>query len=467
MVNGGDPERGDPERGDPERGDPRRDAAARVDPVDRPIERILAPFREFTSSNASSGILLMIAAAVALSWANSPWASSYFSLLETPITFGIGDATLSETLLHWINDGLMAIFFLVVGLEIKREVLVGELASARRATLPIAAAIGGAVVPAVIFLLIAGSGEGGRGWAIPMATDIAFALGVLALLGDRIPIGLRVFMAALAIADDLLAVVIIGIFYTESVETTALIVAVGCMTLLVAANRLGIRRPVVYALLGIALWLAILQSGVHATIAGVLLALTIPARTRLDSEAFAIRARRIVDHLVRREGSAEAPTIDEHHDALWELETITERAQSPMLRFEHALQPWVAFVIVPIFALANAGVALGGDVGAMLSDPLVLGIAIGLVLGKQIGITAAAVLVIRTGFASLPSGVGLRHIYGAAWLGGIGFTMSLFISDLAFDGGPLLALAKVGILIGSVVAGLGGYLILRSATPRR
>lgn len=443
------------------------DDPERIDPTDPPIAQILAPFREFTSSNASSGIPLMIAAAVALAWANSPWASSYFSLFETPITIGVGDTGLSKTLLNWVNDGLMAIFFLVVGLEIKREVLVGELASARRATLPIAAALGGAVVPAVIFLLIAGSSEGGRGWAIPMATDIAFALGVLALLGDRIPVGLRVFMAALAIADDLLAVAIIGIFYTASVETTAVVAALGCMTILVAANVLGVRRPVVYGLLGVALWLAILQSGVHATIAGVLLALMIPARTRLDSDAFAIRARRIVDHLVRHEGSDDPPTIEKRHDALWELETITERAQSPMLRFEHALQPWVAFVIVPIFALANAGVALGGDVGAMLRDPVVLGIAIGLVLGKQLGITAAAVLVVRMGVATLPPGVGLRHIYGAAWLGGIGFTMSLFISDLAFGGTPLLGLAKIGVLAASVAAGMGGYLILRFAAPRR
>ena len=429
-----------------------------------PIDRLLAPFRAFAGSNAAGGIVLMAAVVIALVWANSPIASSYAALWDTRLTIGVGDRALSMTLLHWINDGLMAVFFFVVGLEIKREVLVGELASVRRAILPIAAAIGGAMVPALVFLVIAGSGEGARGWAIPMATDIAFALGVLALVGDRIPLGLRVFMAALAIVDDLVAVVVIALFFTANVSVIALAAAGGCLALLVAANVLGIRRPVVYAILGLALWLAILQSGVHATVAGVLVAMTIPARARLDSADFAARARRIVDHLVRRDDSEEPPTIEEHHDALWDLETATERAQAPMLRFEHALLPWVAFVIVPIFALANAGVALAGDVGRTIADPVVLGIAVGLVVGKQVGITMATFLIVRAGLAPLPAGVTMTHIYGAAWLGGIGFTMSLFISDLAFGGGPALAVAKVGILVASVVAGMGGYVVLRFAT---
>jgi NhaA family Na+:H+ antiporter len=438
-----------------------------VTQTDPPIDRLLAPFREFASSSAASGVLLMVTAVTALVWANSPIASSYVSLWDTRLTIGVGDSALSKTLLHWINDGLMAIFFFVVGLEIKREVLVGELASVRRAALPIAAALGGAVVPALIFLLIVGSGEAARGWAVPMATDIAFALGVLALVGDRIPVGLRVFMAALAIVDDLLAVVIIGLFYTSDVSVAALAAAGGCLVGLVGANLLGVRRPAVYGVLGLALWFAILQSGVHATVAGVLLAMTIPARTRLDSAEFAAHARRVVEHLVRREDSDEPTTIEEHHDALWELETITERAQAPMLRFEHALQPLVVFVIVPIFALANAGVVLGDGLAATLGDPVVLGVAIGLIVGKQVGITMATLLVVRSGLTSLPSGVTMRHVYGAAWLGGIGFTMSLFISDLAFGGGSVLALSKIGVLVASVVAGVGGYLILRSATQGR
>ncbi len=432
-----------------------------------PIDRLLAPFREFARSSAASGILLMVAAVIALTWANSPGASSYADLWQTRLTIGIGDIAISKALLLWINDGLMAIFFLVVGLEIKREVLVGELASVRGATLPIAAAVGGAVLPALLFVVIVGPGDAARGWGIPMATDIAFALGVLALVGDRVPIGLRVFLTALAIVDDLLAVLIISVFYTSDLSGGALAAAGGCLAALVAANLLGVRRPVVYAVLGVALWCAILQSGVHATVAGVLLAFTIPARTRLDSADFAIRARRVVDGFTGREDTDEPTTIEEHHAALWELETITERAQAPMLRFEHALQPWAAFVIIPIFALANAGVSLGGDVPAMLADPVVLGIAVGLIVGKQVGIIAATLLIVRVGLASLPSGVTMRHIYGAAWLGGIGFTMSLFISDLAYGSGSLLALAKIGILLASVVAGVVGYLIVRVASARQ
>jgi NhaA family Na+:H+ antiporter len=432
-----------------------------------PIDRILAPFREFTRSNAASGILLMAAAVIALGWANSPFGASYEALWTTRLSIGFGDAALSKTILQWINDGLMAVFFFVIGLEIKREVLVGELASVRRALLPIVAAVGGAAVPALILIAVVGQGDAARGWAIPMATDIAFALGVLALLGDRIPAGLRLFMAALAIVDDLLAVLVIGLFYTADVSAPALAAAGVCLVLLVGANRLGIRRPVVYGVLGLALWFAILQSGVHATVAGVLLALTIPARTRLDGADFAARAGGIIARFSRREASDEPVPTEVQHASLWELETITERAQAPMLRFEHALQPWVAFIVVPLFALANAGVTLSGDIGALLADPLVLGVAVGLVVGKQVGITVSTLLVVRAGLAALPSGVTMRHVYGAAWLGGIGFTMSLFIADLAFVDGDSLGPAKIGILIASVVAGVGGYLVLRLATRLR
>ena len=243
-----------------------------------PIDRMLAPFREFAQTTVSGGLLLMATATIALVWANSPWAAAYEALWETEVSFGIGDLSISQSLLHWINDGLMAIFFLVVGLEIKREVLVGELASVRRATLPIAAAIGGALLPAIFFLAIVGGGEASRGWGIPMATDIAFALGALAVLGSRIPIGLRVFLAALAIVDDLLAVLVIALFYTSDLSLPALGVAGAILVALVAANALGVRRPLVYGLLGLALWLAVFESGIHATVAGVLLAFTIPAR---------------------------------------------------------------------------------------------------------------------------------------------------------------------------------------------
>jgi NhaA family Na+:H+ antiporter len=432
-----------------------------TDPARVPIDRLLAPFREFAHSTAAGGILLMGAAIVALVWANSPFAASYEALWHTGIAIDVGGFELRETLLHWINDGLMAVFFLVVGLEIKREILVGELASVRRATLPIAAAIGGAVLPAAIFLVIAGTGEAVRGWGIPMATDIAFALGVLALLGSRAPVALRVFLAALAIVDDLLAVLVIAIFYTADLSLPALGAACAILVLLLVANALGVRRPVVYGALGLALWFAVFQSGVHATVAGVLLALTIPARTRLDPQAYLERARGVLAEFAGRAERHQRLRIQEHHAALWELEDVTERAQAPMMRIENALHPWVSFGIVPLFALANAGVTLGGDLGSTLTHPVTLGVLVGLVLGKQVGITLAAMAVVRLGLASLPAGVTVRHVYGVAWLGGIGFTMSLFIGGLAYGDGALLDVAKVGILAASVVAGVGGYLLLR------
>jgi NhaA family Na+:H+ antiporter len=407
----------------------------------------------------------MAATLIALVWANSPFADAYTSLWRTTLTIGAGDLSLSKSLHLWINDGLMAIFFLVVGLEIKREALVGELASPRRAILPIAAAVGGAVLPAILFILIAGGDpEAARGWGVPMATDIAFALGVLALLGSRAPVGLKVFLTALAIVDDLLAVLVIALFYTSDTSMTALAAAAAIFVVLVAVNRLGVRRPLVYALLGIGLWIAVLQSGIHATVAGVLLAMTIPARTRIDPSDFLARARGFIDDFGRDVG--EDPDAA-HHAALWELEDLTESAQAPMLRMEHALHPWVAFLIVPLFALSNAGVPLFGDPVAIATEPVVLGIVIGLIVGKQVGITMAAWLVVRAGLASLPRGVSWRHIYGAAWLGGIGFTMSLFVGALAFGESPALALSKIGILSASVIAGVVGYLILRSVSSSR
>ena len=429
-----------------------------------PVDRLLAPFREFARTSASGGVLLMAAAVVALIWANSPLADAYTELRATKVSIVVGDATFSESLLHLVNDGLMAIFFLVVGLEIKREVLVGELASRRRATLPIAAAVGGAVVPAVIFLAISGGGTAGRGWGVPMATDIAFALGVLALLGSRAPVGLRVFVAALAIVDDLLAVVVIALFYTADLSLPALAAAGGLLATLVAANRIGVRRPLVYALLGVALWIAVFASGIHATVSGVLLALTIPATTRLDSDAYVDQARHLIADFEGRTVGGEDASTSEHHAALWELEAATERAQAPMLRIEHALHPWVAFLIVPLFALANAGVRLDVDLGSTLQQPIPLGVILGLVIGKQLGITLGAAAVVRAGLASLPAGVRWRHVYGAAWLGGIGFTMSLFIAGLAYgEGAAELDLAKVGILAASLIAGAGGLVILRVA----
>jgi len=361
----------------------------------------------------------------------------------------------------------MAVFFFVVGLEIKRELLVGELASPRQAALPAVAALGGVLVPAGIYALLNRGTVGAQGWGIPMATDIAFALGVLALLGDRIPLGLKVFLTALAIVDDIAAVLVIAVFYTTQVTWAALGAAAVILVVLIAANRLGARRPVVYAVLGLALWLAVFESGVHATVAGVLLALTIPANTRIDPRAFLDRSRATLVAFDRagsdEETGASILTNGERQEALAELEDVVEGAGAPLHRMEHVLHPWVAFAIMPLFALANAGVRIEGDLGAALGNRVTLGVMLGLVLGKQLGVTMAAWMAVRSGVTDLPEGVGWHHIYGAGWLAGIGFTMSLFVADLAFagDDGELLTAAKLGILVASLIAGVGGWLILR------
>ncbi len=430
-----------------------------------PIEQVLYPIRAFMRAEASGGILLIIAALAALIWANSPWSGSYTSLWETKLTIGPTAFELSETLLHWVNDGLMAIFFFVVGLEIKREVLVGELSSLRKAAMPAAAALGGMIVPALIYVAITMGREGSSGWGIPMATDIAFALGVLALLGRRVPESLRVFLTALAIVDDLGAVLIIAIFYTSHVVWEALGAAALIMLALVILNRLGARQPLIYAVLGVGLWVAFLESGIHATLAGVLLAMTIPARNYIDAGEFYRHAHEALQDFDRagKDGTL-ILTNAEQQSALGELEDLATRVQSPLLRLEHALHPWVAFAIVPVFALANAGVKLGG--GAGLTGPVTLGVLAGLVIGKQLGITGACWIAVRSRLTRLPEGVTWWHIYGAAWLGGIGFTMSLFIATLGFGEGSLLNAAKVGILAASLVAGGVGLLILWGAARR-
>jgi len=432
----------------------------------QPIGKVLYPINEFMHAEASGGVVLIACAIAALVWANSPWADSYAALWGTKITIGPEGYAISETLLHWINDGLMAVFFFVVGLEMKREVLVGELASLRLAALPVAAALGGMVVPALIYVAINLGGEGAGGWGVPMATDIAFALGVLALLGSRAPASLKIFLTALAIVDDLGAVLVIALFYTAEVSWGWLGVGAAFLGALVVANRLHVRHPISYALLGLGLWVAFLESGVHATIAGVLLALTIPARTRMDSDGFLRRGREILDEFDR--AGDEGPHIltnGGQQAAVGELEAACERVQSPMQRLEHALHPWVAFGIVPLFALANAGVALGGGIDDALTQPVTLGIVAGLVVGKQVGVILFAWGVVRLRLADLPEDVGWRHIYGAGLLAGIGFTMSLFIGSLAFGEGELLDAAKMGILAASLLAGAAGWLVLRLARP--
>jgi NhaA family Na+:H+ antiporter len=433
-----------------------------------PIDQILRPFQEFFRIEASSGILLLACTALALIWANSPWAESYFNLLLTKFTIDIGGLGLSKPIILWINDGLMAIFFFLVGLEIKREIMVGELSSPRRASLPIAAAIGGMAIPAAIFTAINWGGEGADGWGIPMATDIAFALGVLALLGKRAPLSLRVFVTALAIVDDLGAVLVIALFYTSEISWSWLAIGGGFLLLMILANRSGVRRPLVYGLLGICLWFAFLKSGVHATIAGVLAAMTIPAAARINTDQFVTWGREVLDEFERccaGDGGQGHRTTTSQRSLLQAMETAVNHAEAPLQRMEHALEYPVAYVIMPLFALANAGVLIGG--GSNLFHPVSLGIIAGLVLGKQLGITLFTWLNVRLGLATLPDGVTWAHIYGASWLAGIGFTMSLFIANLAFGLSPLLNTAKVGILTASVIAGVGGWLILRISSSTR
>ncbi len=444
---------------------PARPAIALAPPT--PIDRFLRPFQRFAQQETSSGLVLLGCAVIALAWANSPWGASYEHLWEQPITIGHAQWGLTMSLHHWINDGLMAVFFFVVGLEIKRELLIGELSTRQTAALPIAAALGGMIAPALIYAAFNAGTDGARGWGIPMATDIAFALGALALLGSRAPTVLKVFLAALAIADDLGAVVVIALFYTADLSIPSLIASGVLFVALLGANRIGIRHAAVYGLVGIVLWLAVLVSGVHATIAGVMLALTIPARTRIDESQFIASVEQsLADFRTADEPGTSVLTNQGHQDAIHRLEEACEGAQAPLFRLENELHAFVAFGIIPLFALANAGVRVAGVSLGVLTSPIVLGIVLGLVLGKPIGITLFSWVSARTGVAALSGDVTWGSLHGVSWLGGIGFTMSLFIANLAFAGTPHLEEAKIGILVASTIAGVTGWVILNRTLGR-
>lgn len=430
-------------------------------------EQINIPFQEFVKAESFSGMLLITIMLIALIWANSPWSASYETLWQTPVNFSIGSFMIDKPLLLWINDGLMAVFFFVVGLEIKRELLVGELKSIRQAMFPIAAALGGMIFPAILYLLVNKNAPGESGWGIPMATDIAFALGILALLGKRAPLSLKVFLTAVAIVDDIGAVLVIAVFYTEKILWVSLGVAALIFVTLLLLNRFGVRKPLPYALLGIILWVAFLKSGVHATVAGVLLAMTIPASTIIDRRGFLVRARQYLDRF-EEEGvkNGNRFTTKKQRAVLQGLEDCTHSVEAPLQRLEHNLHPWVAYFIMPVFALANAGVDLRTDIIAALTNPITVGIILGLVVGKQIGITLMAWLVTRLGLSQKIPGVTWKQIYGASLLAGIGFTMSLFISNLAFSDPIMIASAKVGILAASFIsAGLGWVVLSRNGQP--
>lgn len=422
---------------------------------------LIRAFQQFVKLEASGGILLLVCAVFALIWANSPFQASYDGLWHTLITVDLGVIEISNSLLHWINDGLMAVFFFVVGLEIKREVLTGELASPKKAALPMAAALGGMIVPALIYFSLNVGGAGASGWGIPMATDIAFALGVVTLLGPRVPLALKVFLTALAIIDDLGAVLVIAFFYTAELSWNALGLAALLLVVLVVVNRSGVRKTLVYVLLGIVLWLAFLKSGIHATIAGVLLAMTIPSRKKIDAPSFAHYGRKLIKLFADDIEEGRSDLTQKQREAVHTLEEISEGIQSPLQRLEHALHPWVAFFIMPVFALANAGVALNSDMlSVAFTSSVTWGVLLGLLFGKQVGVFLFAWLAVRSGMAVLPSRVTWRKLYGVAWLTGIGFTMSLFIGSLAFDDPATLDSAKIGIISASILAGVGGWAFL-------
>jgi NhaA family Na+:H+ antiporter len=395
----------------------------------------------------------------ALIIANSPLAEAYNHLWEIPLMLKIGDHQLSLTLHEWINDGLMAMFFLLVGLEIKRELLAGELSSARQAALPIACAIGGMVVPAAIYLLFNFGGIGSYGWGIPMATDIAFALGALNLIAPKAPIGAKVLLTALSIVDDMGAVLVISLFYSEAIVWSALGGAAVTLLLLIGFNRIRVRHLWPYLLGGVALWYFVHESGVHATVAGVALAFTIPIRTRINAVEFSREARSLLEQFDRTEtGDLLVLTSKGQQEALFALERASEGVSAPILRLEHALHNFSAFVVMPLFAFANAGVKI---TLSMEHAEIGLGVLAGLVFGKSLGIMTTALIAVKSGIARLPEGVNWTSLLGYACLAGIGFTMSLFIAMLAFDQPALVDAAKRGIIAGSLLAGVAAAVILR------
>ncbi len=415
----------------------------------------------FLQWQAAGSVVLLAATLLALGWANSPWAESYHHLEHTKIGVSWGDRTFVLSLSHWVADGLMAIFFFVVGLEIKRELLVGSLSSFRRAVLPVCAAIGGMIAPAVIYAAINWRGPGMHGWGIPMATDIAFALGIMALLGDRVPIGLKVFLTALAIADDLGAVLVIALFYSEQIVLGALLYAAAGLVLIRVAAYFRIRHIWVYQILMVAVWAAVYASGIHATVAGVFLAMLVPVKPSLKAHKFFEIAQSRLAQL-QGEAFSEESVLHraEQRHALGDLALAAERMQPAGLKLEHRLHSIQAFLILPLFALFSAGITIDGKMLAHFPSAVSWGVMAGLVIGKPLGITLASWIAVRSGWSELPEGVNWHHIRSAGMLAGVGFTMSIFVSNLAFQDPSLGDEAKLAVLLASVVAGVAGYLLL-------
>ena len=426
------------------------------------IEEIPTPFTRYVNIEATSGIILLFCAIGALLIANSGWGHYYHDILETHLIIGFGDFALDKPLHIWINDGLMAIFFFYVGLEIKHEIKVGELSDMRQAALPFFAAIGGMVVPAGFFLLLHGNQPGIDGWGVPMATDIAFSLGMLMLLGDRVPTSLKIFLTAFAIVDDIGAILVIALFYSSDIQANALLIAGGFYLLLVLFNALSVRKAWAYTFVGIIIWYFFLKSGVHPTVAGILVALVIPSNTRIRMTDFVRTTQRSLNHFLDAKRNATAQFLaKEQLVAVSDIEDYSDKVQPPLQKLENDLHPYNAFLIMPIFALANAGVTLNTGSDISLFTPLSTNILLGLVVGKVAGIFLFTWLSVKLGFADLPEGTRWIHFVGLGFLGGIGFTMSLFIANLAFGGQPeQIVPAKLGILLGSAISGIAGLTIL-------
>jgi NhaA family Na+:H+ antiporter len=432
----------------------------------KPIDKITQPVQRFIQQEKSGGLLLGLSVIVALIFANTSLSEEYHHFLEQTFGFRWNDDTFFNfSIHHWINDGLMSVFFFVVGLELKREIIGGELSNPRKALLPIVAAVGGMVMPAFIFLLLNPSGEMHKGWGIPMATDIAFALGVLFLLGKKIPLSLKVFLTALAIVDDLGAVLVIAFFYTSNIEMTYLWIGLLILTIMYLGNKMGIRSIFFFAFLGICgVWTCFVISGVHATIAAVLAAFTIPADVKIKETAFISKISNYLERFKNIDPNENTPTLT--NDQLHILEKIheaTSAATPPLQRLEHAMHPVVTFVIIPVFAIANAGVSLDIDFASLFDTNVAIGVALGLLLGKVLGVVGFTLVFVKLKVAMLPEGMNIRNLLGLGFLASIGFTMSLFITSLAFTQEDFQTQAKIGIFAASIVGGVIGYAILNKA----
>ena len=422
------------------------------------------PIQKFINNSSASGVVLFISALLALIIANTSLADWYHDLWHIHFKIGFSDFLIDKDLHHWINDGLMAIFFFVVGLELKREVIAGELSNPKNAILPLCGAVGGMLAPALIYILFNPSGEASNGWGIPMATDIAFALGILYLLGKNVPTSLKIFLTALAIADDIGAVLVIAFFYTSNIDFTSLFTGAAFLMVLITANLIGVRNTIFYAVVGIVgLWTAFLMSGVHATIAAVIAAFTIPSTAKIPENIFTNSIQKLLNKFNALDPNNQPTLTEEQLHVLSKMSKVSSQALPPLQKLEHSMHPLVSFIVMPIFAFANAGVTIKGDFMELVMSPVTLGVILGLLIGKVVGVFGITFILTKLKIAKLPEGMNIVHLLGASILAAIGFTMSLFISGLAFKDPIYDMEAKIGILLASLIAGVVGFLTIKKA----